>query len=134
MPVGNIIGTQNQIVTKKIYIKIIYSLKIGSAITVNNLYKNNVKTALQNNLNILVYSIAHMKCLRSVLIGNRTMNLVPTHSVLSMIVFTVCLIVGCGDLTILLLGLGFHCFLFRKRKTASQPWQAIAQRFCSIWF
>ena len=23
-------------------------------------------------------------------------------------------------------------FLFRKRKTASQPWQAIAQRFCSI--
>jgi len=42
------------------------------------------------------------------------------------------LIVGCGDLTILLLGLGFHCFLFRKRKTASQPWQAIAQRFCSI--
>ncbi|WP_306723159.1 hypothetical protein, partial [Agathobacter rectalis] len=43
-----------------------------------------------------------------------------------------CLIVGCGDLTILLLGLGFHCFLFRKRKTASQPWQAIAQRFCSI--
>ena len=42
------------------------------------------------------------------------------------------MIVGCGDLTILLLGLGFHCFLFRKRKTASQPWQAIAQRFCSI--
>ena len=41
------------------------------------------------------------------------------------------MIVGCGDLTILLLGLGFHCFLFRKRKTASQPWQAIAQRFCS---
>ena len=43
------------------------------------------------------------------------------------------MIVGCGDLTILLLGLGFHCFLFRKRKTASQPWQAIAQRFCSTW-
>ena len=42
------------------------------------------------------------------------------------------MIVGCGDLTILLLGLGFHCFLFRKRKTASQPWQAIAQRFCSM--
>jgi len=42
------------------------------------------------------------------------------------------LIVGCGDLTILLVGLGFHCFLLSYRKTAPQPWQAIAQRFCSM--
>nr|WP_177295741.1 hypothetical protein [uncultured Blautia sp.] len=28
-------------------------------------------------------------------------------------------------------GKQFHCF-FNKNKTAPQPWQAIAQRFCSI--
>src|SRR5699024_4868734 len=39
----------------------------------------------------------------------------------------------CGDLTILLLGLAFYCFCYRKQKIAMpQPWQAIAQRFCSI--
>ena len=39
----------------------------------------------------------------------------------------------CGDLTILLLGLAFHCFYHKKQKIATpQPPQAIAQRFCSI--
>ena len=39
----------------------------------------------------------------------------------------------CGDLTILLLGLAFHCFYHKKEKIATpQPPQAIAQRFCSI--
>ena len=39
----------------------------------------------------------------------------------------------CGDLTILLLGLAFHCFYHKKEKIATpQPPQAIAQRFCSM--
>ena len=48
------------------------------------------------------------------------------------------LIVLCGNLTIPYCGRFFHCFLLflltggQNLKTAPQPWQAIAQRFCSI--